>query len=692
MNVQNISEEFFGKQLTIETGKLAKQADGAVTVRYGGTVLLVTVVSSKSVRDGQDFFPLTVDYRERFTAAGKFKGGYLKRESRPTQKEILVCRLTDRPLRPLFEDGFLNEVQVGIMVISADRDNDPDVLTVLGASAALSVSPIPFHGPVGAVRVGRVDKELIINPTYAQKKESDIDLVMAGNRNGVLMVEGSADLISEEEVLEALDYGYEAIKVQLDIQDKLISKVTPQKNQMELYPVDQNIVEKINNNVSEQELRDALYLKEKQARATAIGNIYNNVTEKLIEADPDIKEGKIKEAFKAVEKKLLRKVILEEGVRVDGRGLKDIRDIWVETSTLPCTHGSAIFTRGETQALAVATLGGAKDSQKAETLEEEIEEAFYLHYTFPGYSVGECKPNRGPGRREIGHGELAQRALSAVVPDKKEFPYVIRITSDILESNGSSSMATVCAGSLSMMDAGVPIKAPVSGIAMGLIKEGDKVAILSDILGLEDALGDMDFKVTGTDDGISAFQMDIKIEGITRDIMKQALSQATEGRKHILGIMNKELPNARELSNNAPRIYSITIPKDKIGMIIGPGGKNIKRLSEAFGVQIDISDDGSVAIIGENSKLAKDAREDIKLMVSEIEKGVVYEGTVKSITTFGAFIECIPGKEALLHISRISNERVNQVTDVFKEGDKVQVKCIDIDDRGRAVLSRKELL
>ncbi|EKD27315.1 MAG: hypothetical protein ACD_79C00762G0003 [uncultured bacterium] len=692
MNVQNVTMNFFGKELTIETGKLAKQADGAVTVRLGDTIVLVTVVASKSVKDDQDFFPLTVDYRERFTAAGKFKGGYLKRESKPTQKEILVARLTDRPLRPLFADGFLNEVQVDVMVISADQKNDSDVLTTIGASAALCLSSIPFNGPVGGVRVGRVDGKLIINPTVEERSKSDIELMMAGNEMGILMVEGFANLISEEEVLEALDFGYDAIKVLLDFQKQLINKLPSKKAEWKLFPVDKELVKIIKSKVSESNLKEALYIKGKHERSEALETILNDLIAKITEENPDISQAKIKSTFKEVEKELLRKIILSEGIRADGRGLRDIRKIWIETGLLPCTHGSAVFTRGETQALAVATLGGSKDSQKAEDINADIEEHFYLHYNFPGFSVGECKPNRGPGRREIGHGELAQRGLTPVVPKKTEFPYVIRLTSDILESNGSSSMATVCAGTLAMMDAGVPIKQSVSGIAMGLIKEDDKVAILSDILGLEDSLGDMDFKVIGTRNGISAFQMDIKIEGLTRDIMKQALKQATEGRLHILSEMDKALSSPRELSKNAPSIIHIKVPTEKIGFIIGPGGKNIRGLSEKFGVAIDITDDGIVTIQCDDSAKALLAKEEIQLSISEIEKDKVYKGIVKSITPFGAFVECLPGKEALLHISRISKDRINQVTDVLKEGDEIEVKCIDIDEKGRAVLSRKALL
>jgi len=690
MNVHKITENFYDETLIIETGKLAKQADGAVTVQYGDTVLLATVVASRKLKfEDQDFFPLTVDYRERVTAAGKFKGGYLKREARPTQKEVLVCRLTDRPVRPLFQEGFLYDVQVDLMVISADKTNDPDVLAILGASAALSISPIPFNGPIGGVRVGRKDGKLIINPTAQERANSDMDLVMAGSKNGILMVEGHSKFIQEKELLEALDAGYEAIKVQVALQEKLVAMVQPRKFDLPLKLVDPALVQKLKDSLGK-DLRGALYIKEKEARNTALKEKLQFVTEKLKEEDPELSEGVIKNAFKEVEKSLLRKIICEEKIRADGRTPTDIRDIWIETNMLPRTHGSCVFTRGETQALAVTTLGGSRDAQRFEDFGEDLEEHFYLHYTFPGYSVGEVKPNRGPGRREIGHGVLAERALRPTVPVKDKFPYTIRITSDILESNGSSSMASVCAGSLAMMDAGVPIKNAVSGIAMGLVKEGDDVVILSDILGLEDALGDMDFKVAGTREGITAFQMDIKIEGISHAIMEQALEQAKVGRLHILDIMDQNLAAPKPLSSNAPRIYNMTIPQEKIGSVIGPGGKIIRALSEKYEVAIDITDDGTVSIQGENSEKANACLKEIELLTSEVEVGKVYPGKIKSIKDFGAFVECLPGKEGLLHISKIASHRINKVSDVLSVGQVIKVTCTEIDQRGRISLSHVE--
>lgn len=691
MNIQNVERNFFGQNLKIETGKLAKQADGSVTVQTGDTVLLATVVSSKSVKENQDFFPLTVDYREKVTAAGKFRGGYLKRETKATQKETLVARLTDRPIRPLFDDGFLYEVMIDVSVISVDKKYDPDVYSILAASAALSVSTIPFNGPVGGVRVGRVDGKYIINPSQEERLNSDMDFVVAGNKNGILMVEGHSHYVQEDDVLKALDQAYEAIKIQLDMQNELTSRLNLQKDERQLFPIDEQLKNELLG-VHRQSLREILYIKEKQQRSIAVDAKFKEILAAQIEKNPETNESKLKAVFKDVQKTVLRQTILEEGLRADGRGVRDIRPIWIETGLLPKTHGSSVFTRGETQALAVATLGGGKDIQHAEDFGEDVEEWFYLHYNFPGYSVGECKPNRGPGRREIGHGVLAERALQASLPTRTEFPYSIRLTSDVLESNGSSSMATVCAGSLALMDAGVPIKGHVSGIALGLIKEENKVAILSDILGLEDALGDMDFKVAGSKEGITALQMDIKIEGLTKEIMYDALIQAKEGRLKILETLNEALPQPRALSRNAPRILQATIPTDKIGMLIGPGGKNIKELSQKYQVDIEISDDGRVSILGENSELSEACRVYISLMAAEAEPGKKYTGTVKTITNFGAFIEILPGKEGLLHISRIANKRINKVEDELSVGQTVEVLCLETDDKGRISLSRKELL
>ena len=692
MNVQKVQDTFYGEQLSIETGKLAKQADGAVIVQYGETIIMATVVASRSVREGQDFFPLTVDYRERVTAAGKFRGGYLKREARPTQKEVLVCRLTDRPIRPLFEDGFMNEVKVEIMVISADRVNDPDVLSIIGASAALSVSGLPFHGPVGGVRIGRVEGNFIVNPNSEEREISDIDMMVAGSKKGIVMVEGHSNFIGEDDLLEGLDVASKAIQEQIALQEKLLEAVTVKDVEVTTFPVDKDLVEKISSNLSGTDLRDALYTKDKAQRANAVGQVRNALLEKLSSEDSELNESKFKDSFKEVEKSLLRKIILEEGLRADGRGLSDVRDIWIETGLLPKTHGSAVFTRGETQALAVVTLGGSRDVQRQEDFGNDMDERFYLHYTFPGYSVGECKRSMGPSRREIGHGILAERALSAVVPSQEKFPYTIRVTSDILESNGSSSMASVCAGSLALMDAGVPVEESVSGIAMGLIKEGDQVAVLSDILGLEDALGDMDFKVAGSRSGITSFQMDIKIEGLTRDIMAQALKQSHAGRMHILDEMDQVKKQSNDLSENAPRIYQVQVPQDKIGTIIGPGGKMIRSMTEKYDANIDITDDGVVLIQATDAALADACVNEIKLLVSEIEKDTIYKGTVKNITHFGAFVECIPGKEGLLHISRISKRRLNKVEDVLSLGQEVEIKCIDIDDKGRVVLAMVDLI
>ncbi len=690
MNFQKIEEKFYNNALKIETGKLAKQADGSVILQFGETVLLATVVSSRTTKPDQDFFPLSVDYRERTTAAGKFRGGYMKRETRPSQKETLTSRLVDRSLRPIFPEGFINEVQVFILVISADKQNDPDALAILAASAALSVSSIPFHNPVGGVRVGRVAGKLIINPTRQERLTSDIDLIIAGNKHGILMVEGHSQGISDKELLEAIDYGFNAVKQQVEMQVKLIAQVKPVKEDYELHPIDKNIVHAINEAV-QAKLGIALYTQQKSLRAKAVAEIQAQTLKILQEKNPELDKNAFKNAFKEVESQVLRSTILNEHKRADGRGLQDIRPIWIENGLLPKTHGSSVFTRGETQALAVVTLGGAKDVQRYEDFGVDIDELFYLHYTFQGYSVGECKPYRGVGRREIGHGVLAERALRAMIPPKEIFPYTIRITSDILESNGSSSMASVCAGSLALMDAGVPIKSGVSGIAMGLIQEGSRVAVLSDILGLEDALGDMDFKVAGPRDSITSFQMDIKIEGLSFEVMKKALYQAMTGKNKILDEMEKSLSAPRSLSQNAPRIYNIKVPQDKIGTVIGPGGKMIRSLTEKYGVTIDIAEDGMVSVQGENSEKADRCLKEISALTAEIEVGKTYNGTVRSIKDFGAFVECIPGKDGLLHISRISNQRINKISDVLQVGQSIEVKCIGVDEKGRVVLSHVDL-
>lgn len=674
------------KKIIIESGKLAKQASGAVTVRCGDTVVLVTAVAADKARVDASFFPLTVDYREKISAAGRFPGGYIKREGRPTEKEILTCRLTDRPIRPLFPEGYYNEVQVMSSVLSADGENDPDVLAMTGASAALHISNIPFLKPVGAARVGLVDGNFIINPTLAELEKTEINLVLAGTADGVMMVEGESKGVSEEIIMDAIGFAHEEIKKIVASQEELRGLCGKEKREPELLVIDDDMYEAVENFVMPS-LNDIMAIKEKMKRQDALSGLSEDLLEHMESISEECSAFLVKQAFSKVQKSIVRRMILDQGVRSDGRSTTDIRDITCDVGYLPRTHGSAVFTRGETQALVMTTLGGASDAQRMDGLAGETTKTFMLHYNFPAFSVGECRPNRGPGRREIGHGILAERALQAVMPSAEEFPYAVRIVSDILESNGSSSMASVCGGTLSLMDAGVPLKAPVAGIAMGLVVEGDKAVVLSDILGSEDACGDMDFKVTGTADGITAFQMDLKIEGISQEVMKKALAQAKEGRLHILGIMNRTLDKPREsLSDYAPRIVTIQIDKEKIGALIGPGGKNIKKIIEETQVGIDINDDGIVSIVSSDKVAMDDAVERVNLIVAEPEVGVTYDAVIKNTTNFGAFAEYLPGKEGLIHISKLSKHRIADVREVVDVGDKVTVKVEELDDRGRVSL------
>ncbi|MBN1522755.1 MAG: polyribonucleotide nucleotidyltransferase [Candidatus Aureabacteria bacterium] len=683
--------ELAGREIEISTGRMAKQADGSVTVRMADTVVLATAVAESEPREGVDFFPLTVDYREKSSAVGRFPGGYIKREGRPTEKEILTSRLTDRPIRPLFPDDYLCEVQVMTSVLSADEENDPDILSIIGASAALCISDIPFSGPVGAVRVGMIEGQFVVNPTYEQMKKSRMDVVLAATEKGLVMVEGSAQVVSEECLFDALMTGFQAAQLIIKAQHELREKAGREKRPFEsVLQADDQLAGRIKE-LALPGLAEALKIKEKKGRSETIKDIFTAVLEKIKEEKEDTQASVVGCYFHELERKTARDIILNENVRCDGRGLAEIRPIVCEVGLLPRTHGSALFTRGETQALVMTTLGGAGDTQRLESYEGETEKFFMLHYNFPPFSVGEIRPVRGPGRREIGHGMLAERALYAVLPDNNSFPYTIRIVSDILESNGSSSMASVCGGCLSLMDAGVPIKATVAGIAMGLVIEGGKHAVLSDILGLEDHLGDMDFKVAGTREGITAIQMDLKIDSIDKNILKQALQQAKEGRLHILDVMERTLAKPRSnISKYAPKIMTTTVPKDKIGLVIGPGGSTIKKLIEKYKVEIDISDDGLVSVYSTVESDINGAIEEIKLMTAEIEKGKTYKATVKKIVDFGAFVEVLPGKEGLVHISRIANYRVNRVEDEMKVGDQFNVKCIDIDDKGRCVLSKKD--
>ncbi len=679
-----------GKTIKFQTGDLAKQANGAVTVQCGNSIVLATAVSAKNMNEGQDFFPLSIEYKEKYYAAGMIPGGYIKREGRPSDHEILVCRITDRPLRPLFPKDFLNEVQIIIYVLSADENEKADVLAINAASAALSVSGIPFKGPVGGVRVGRIDGKMILNPTVEEMKLSDIDLVVAGTERAVTMIEGSSHNISEEDMLNAVVFAHEKIKELCKVQQEMKDAVG--KPQMKYKPRECNAdIERVVREKYTSEVAALNDIKEKKAREDAYDAIVEKAKNELSAQFPD-GSGEIKEMIHTLDKESVRESILN-GERSDGRKLDEIRPISVKQGLLPGAHGSALFTRGQTQALGIVTLGSEKDSQRSETINGDVSHSFYLHYNFPPFSVGECGRVGGTGRREIGHGMLAERALTWTVPSFKEFPYSLRLVSEILESNGSSSMASVCVGSLALYNAGVKIKAPVAGIAMGLVLDGDRYAILSDIQGLEDHLGDMDFKVAGTSEGITAFQLDIKIEGITPEIMKAALEQARQGRLFILGKMNEVVPEpAAEISQKAPRMTMVNIRPDKVGELIGPGGKNIKGIIEQTGAEINVNDEGEVMIYAGNYELVERTKELVLRSVAEVERNTVYDGTVKRVTDFGAFVEVLPGKEGLVHISKIAKERIRKVSDVLSVGDKVVVRVIGVDKNGRIDLAMKDLL
>lgn len=683
--------EIGGKTFSIETGRYAKQAGGAVMVRYGDTMVLVTAVAAAEAKEDQDFFPLQVEYREKTSAAGKFPGGYIKREGRPTEKEILSARLIDRPIRPLFPEEFKNETQVIAFVVSYDGENESDVLGAVGASAALMISDIPFEGPMAEVRIGRVDGQLIVNPTYQQMKLSDIELVVGGTADSIMMVEGEAKEIGEAELLETLKFAHNEIKKLVQLQNEFREAAGKPKIAFAKKEIDEALLKEINE-IAIDKYREIVYsILSKEERSEKNKELKEFVVSSLEEKYPG-QESVISEILHDMEKDLMRKRILEEGIRLDGRNTKEIRPISIEIGILPRTHGSSLFTRGETQSLTTLTLGSKNDEQSIDGLTEEYSKKFMLHYNFPPFSVGEVGRMMGVGRREIGHGNLAERALKNVLPGEDKFPYTMRVISDILESNGSSSMATVCAGSLALMDGGVPIRKSVAGIAMGLVKEDDKFAILSDILGNEDHLGDMDFKVAGTSDGITAFQMDIKIKGISFEIMELALQQAKEGRLHILKIMDQAISTPREhLSPWAPRLITMKIETDQIGLVIGPGGKTIQGMQRLFGVDIVIEDDGTVNIASPNKENAAKCKEYIKKLTATPEVGEIYDGVITKIMDFGAFVEILPGKEGLLHISQIDNKRVNKVSDYFKEGDKVTVKLMKIEN-GKFSLSRKELL
>jgi polyribonucleotide nucleotidyltransferase len=684
--------DLYGRPFSIEVGRVARQAGGAALVAYGETVILATAVASHSAREGIDFFPLTVDYQEKTFAAGKIPGGFFKREGRPAEKEILTSRLIDRPLRPRFPKTFRCETQIIATVLSADRVNDSDVPALIGASTALHVSDIPFAGPLAAVRIARIDGRFVLNPTFAEREGAELNIVVAGSREGIVMVEGEARIVPEDVVVDALFTAQESLEVVFRLQDELRASVgKPKREPAPEAPRDEALWSRVEQFVRPR-LQSALALTAKQERYRAIDQTATDAAAAL-GADFPGREKEIGGCIDTIRRELFRRQIIESRRRIDGRGLADIRPITCEVQVLPRTHGSALFTRGETQALVVTTLGTSSDEQKIDALIGETYKKFLLHYNFPPFSVGEARFLRGPGRRDIGHGALAERALQAVLPSEEDFPYTIRIVSEILESNGSSSMATVCGGSLSLMDAGVPIKGAVAGVAMGLIKEGDETRILSDILGDEDHLGDMDFKIAGTADGLTAVQMDNKIGSLTRQIMTEALRQARAGRLHILEAMQRGLATHRaDLSAHAPRIVTLRIKPDRIRDVIGPGGKVIRSIIEETGVKIDVEDDGTIFIASADGAAMERAVERIQGITAEVEPGRIYNGTVRKIVDFGAFVEILPGTDGLLHISQIGPGRVNRVTDVLKEGDSVPVKVLEVDRQGKIRLSRREAL
>ncbi len=693
-NRKTITVSVGGRDITFETGKIARQAGGSVIVRSGDTILLGTACSAPPPSEDTDFLPLRVDYQEKFSSTGKTLGGFIKREGRPTEKEVLTSRLIDRPIRPMFIDGYYNEVQLLVYVFSYDGMHSPDPLAICAASAALTLSEIPLIKPIGGVRVGFIDGNFIVNPIVEEQKRSRLDLILAGTEDAILMIEGYADFLTEEQILEAVEEGHQAIRKICQTLSGWQKEIGKPKNTESLRLIPKELSEEVHEFAAAR-LDKALRVKEKQVREESIKTISDELVAKYFlegETSPNYKLNDVKAAFKKVQSDLMRKMILDENKRSDGRTSDQIRPIDIEMSILPRTHGSALFTRGETQSLAVCTLGGETMAQRGEGLEGEFTSRFYLQYSFPPFSVGEVGRIGSPGRREVGHGKLAERSLSIIIPMMEHFPYVVRLESNITESNGSSSMASVCGGCLALMDAGVPIKRPIAGIAMGLILEENKYAILSDILGVEDALGDMDFKIAGDSHGITAFQLDIKVEGINKHIMQAALAQAKQGRLHILSKMLEVCPKPKEyLSTYAPRIETIQIKPSKIGTVIGPGGKQIRAITEETGVQIDIDDSGRISIASTDSASMERAKEIIHNLTAEIEIGKIYKGRVVSIVPFGCFVE-IYGKEGLCHISELSHTRVQNVADVVKEGQILEVKVLDINERGQIKLSHKALL
>ncbi|MDQ0203665.1 polyribonucleotide nucleotidyltransferase [Pectinatus haikarae] len=680
-----------GRKFVIETGKMAKQANGAVLVRYGETVVIVTATASAEPREGIDFFPLTVDYEEKMYAVGKIPGGFIKREGRPSESAILCSRLIDRPIRPLFPDGFRNDIQIVATVLSVDQDNPPEIAGMIGASAALSISDIPFKGPIAGVRIGCIDGKFIVNPTVEEREKSDLNLTIAGSHDAVMMVEAGANELPEEVILDAIMFGHQEIKKLVEFQQNMVETCGKEKRNIKLFQPEEEIVNKVRE-YSHDKLNAAVRDSDKLRRDEHIAQVKAEALEHFLEEYPD-SSMEISAVLHKLVKEIVRKMISHEKIRPDGREVDEVRPVSCEVGLLPRAHGSGLFTRGQTQVLTVTTLGPLGDEQIIDGVGTETSKRYIHHYNFPGYSVGEARPMRSPGRREIGHGALAERALVPVIPSENEFPYTLRLVSEILESNGSSSMGSVCGSTLSLMNAGVPIKKPVSGVAMGLVKDGDAYTILTDIQGMEDALGDMDFKVAGTKDGVTAIQMDIKLTGITREILASALEQAKRGRAHILAKMMEAIDEpAKELSPYAPRVTTINIPVDKIRDVIGPGGKIIKKIIDETGVQIDIEDDGTVRITAVSQDSAKKAVDIIKELTREVEVGAVYKGKVTRIMNFGAFVEVLPGKEGLCHISQLDTKRVGKVEDVVSIGDEFEVKVTEIDGQGRVNLSHKVLL
>lgn len=698
MNIHSTTIEVGTNPITIETGKLAKLADGAVTVQCGETIILVTAVSQTKVREGQTWFPLSVEYKEKATAAGVFPGGYFKREGRPTEKEILTCRMTDRPLRPLFPKGYLYETQIVAILLSADGVNDSDILSMNGASAALALSDIPFAGPIGAVRVGRVDGDFVINPTHEQREDSDLDLIYVGNKQDVIMIEGQANELPEDEFIKALHFAQEAVTKLVAAQEELVEKCGKAKREYELTVAKDNLLE-IAYEVAGDRIEEAIYAPSKTERSKKVGALRDEVEKVIKERAPEATDFDVEQAFEYLQKKAFRISIMEKGVRADGRQIGDLRPLYGEVGTLPRVHGSAIFSRGETQALGIATLAPADEKQYFDNYAGGADEKrFILHYNFPPFSVGECGRMGGINRREIGHGSLAERSIEPVIPAEEDFPYAMRVSSEVMESNGSTSMASVCAGTMALLDAGVPLIRPVGGISVGLVTEKNtdgsigSYKMLLDIIGSEDFYGDMDFKLCGTSEGVTGYQLDLKLPGLPLAMLEEAILIAKDGRSKVIDKMAESITDPKELSAHAPRIVSLKIPQDRIGELIGPGGKNIKSIQAESGAELNIEDDGTVHIYASKQQGLDRAKEMIDRMFQEIEVGTTYTGRVVSITKFGVFMEVLPGKDGLVHISELAEGRVEKAEDVCKKGDMVTAKCLGVDEKGRVKMSRRAWL